>query len=340
MKKTVSLGIYKLKRKFLILFLLVSFASPLCVSAKTILDENFHDFFPPEIFKLFSPGIQSFTSNLSLLDFGIFDFDKTIEENDEIIEIRYVYFPKFLPPIANEDEKDDGTYRYTQNYSMRFFRSENSTIAIHIDPNSTLTKTYLDDRYLRQCKFDSQNRIFDQLVWDSAGEKKLMHINYFYQDDDASVCEYTIEKNYDKKCWILSYFTEKGLVSLVKDYEFTKEDEEKPDFDEQPDLSLRKPSSTRSWIYDDESHIIESSVTKDSHTVTVKNDYSNGFSHPDRILEEDGVLKSSTIYYSDVDYVMEIFLEGGFSVKSEYRDNHFVKNRYYKDGELYHRRGE
>ncbi|MCR5698483.1 MAG: hypothetical protein K6G52_02450 [Treponemataceae bacterium] len=310
------------------------------LSAKTILEEDFHDFFPPEIFKNFTPGIQSFVSNLALFDFGIFDFDKTIPENDEIIEIKYVYFPNFLPPLANQDESEEGTYRYTNNYSMRFFRSENSTIAIHVDPNSTLTKTYLDERYLRQCKFDSENRIFDQLVWDAKGENKLKHINYFYQDENPGVCEYTVEKNFADKKWILTYFNENGLVSLIKDYEFTKSDEESQDFEDFPNFGLRKPTSSRSWIYDDDSNVIQSSVKKGNHSVTVKNDYSNGFSHPDRILEEDGKIKSTTKYFSDVDYVMEVYLEDGFSVKSEYRDNRFVRNRYYRNGELYQRRGE
>ena len=339
--------------KFNLLAILLFFTSFSSVYAKTVLSDNFVDFFPPEIFVLFPPATRAFDTNLLQFNISIFNFDKSIAENEEVIEIKYVYFPNFLPEIKSTD-KDE--YRYTNNYSMRFFRSEYSTIAIQVDPNGITTRIYKDDSSIRQCKYDEQERLFYEVVWDEKKSNLIKQVFYSFSDDEKSVPDFSVEKNYERNFAFLNFYNEKGLVVKNICYELESQKDEKSkddksktekskvekstveanvlDIPSRQDLKGKKIVETKQWEFDDKNHAIKTVLKKDGRTLSIQKDYEKDFAYPDEYISENGKLKSRKIYSSDSDYEIEIFLENGFSIKSVYVGSQLEKNVFYKDGKF------
>lgn len=357
-KKKQVFGVKKsCKVNFLILLIfafLVNFADKK-VYAKTILSDDFSDYFPPEIFMLFPPSVQAFDTNLLYFNVSLFDFDKSIQENDEVIEIKYVYLPSFLPILENDSKNDE--YRYTSNYAMRFFRSEYSTIAIQVDPNGVTTRVYKDESFVRQCKYDEEERLFYEIVWSQKDLNLAKQIFYEFSESEKSVPDYSVEKDFLQNMAFLNFYAENGLYSKSICYELSdKKTNDKKSSDgkqsnqtlgksdkdteqqnllvmpSREDLKGKKIIEVKTWEYDDQNRVIKSIFKKDGRVLQIQKDYQKELVHPDEYIFENSVLKSKKLFDSDTDYSIEIFLEKGFSIKSVYVDNQLERNVFYKDG--------
>nr|MCR4790711.1 hypothetical protein [Treponemataceae bacterium] len=314
------------KRKIIFSIVLIFLCSS--IFGKTILSDDFTDFFPPEIFKNFPPSVQEFDSNAMFFNMEIYNFDKTVE-NDEVIEIKYAYFPKHLPKNSIENSVQ---YKYTSDYTMRFFRSENSIISIHVDPNQITTRVYKDDKYIRQCKYDDSSRLMNEIFWKVDSDETVRKIEYFYSDDEKVIPDSSIVKNFELKNLILNQYADNGQVSKKLTYKFSKENENVEESLSAIKFDRENLLVSQTWKYDEDNRVIESSYDKGNSKLLTKNDYSKNYPHPDEEVYENGIKKSVKNYSSESDYTYEIFLSNGFSIKSVYVQNLLDKEIFYRDG--------
>ncbi|MGP1588063.1 MAG: hypothetical protein ACTTHG_06965 [Treponemataceae bacterium] len=343
----------KEKIKFFIFLILTGIFCNFSLFSKTVLDDNFTDFFPPEIFKKFPPSVLSFDFNKHFVDIPRPIFD-CAGEADEKYEIKLAFRPSNLPFIKQLNS-DNVQYKYKRDFSIRLFKSENSNIFIYISPEGILTKVFKDENFIKMCRYDKKDRVISEIMWKDGETKMYSQTKYVYDSKDKKVPSFALEKNYNDKLISKIFYTEKNFIKRKTVFNFLQSEEQKnsdnDNFDdelfidssfEDSFLSDKNFVSDEKYEYDEKNRILRTELTKGDFFVVHEYDFKKKLRNPDEVIYENNIKKSEKIFESDGNYSYEIYLPNNYSVKTVYKDYLIDEEIFFLNGEFVrsNKRGE
>lgn len=303
-------------------------------------NDNMEFLFPYGIQIPFYKGISPFiVATSEYKSHKIIDIQTQEENLQDEATIKYSFLPR-IEKIENENDSEI-TYKYFEDTRMRFFKSEDVSIALQKDDDYEI-RVFKEDKNVKQKKYDKYKRLIEQIIWEEKNsnyeiteEKQI-----FYLTENDKFPQYSINTNYVDKTQTISEYNDINLVTNINTYQLDIKENEKPLTEKKEIEKKSKIISNQNYSYDKEKRVISEQLTKNNLCLLTKYDYSKKFSFPDEESFENEKIKSKKIYSADNIYSYEVFLDEEFSVKSIYKDSIKQSVVYYKNGKEIRKMGD
>lgn len=293
-------------------------------------NDNMEFLFPYGIQLPFYKGISPFiVANSEYESHKIMD----IQTQEENLEDNSIIKYSFLPRIEKIENETETTYKYFEDTRMRFFKSDDVSIALQKDKDFEI-RVFKEDKNIKQKKYDKYKRLVEQIIWEekNSSYEVIEEERIFYLSEKDKFPQYSLKTNYIEKTQTISEFNDKNLITSIDVYQLNVNENEKA-FTEKSEIEEKsKLISNQIYTYDNEKRIIQEQLTKNDLCLLTKYDFSKKFSFPDEESYENEKIKAKKIYTADNIYSYEVFLDEEFSVKSVYKDSLKQSEIYYRNG--------